>query len=195
MEVRQRSLGVEPTLNVALGPTFRRTLAAGAFVVLTTLGAYAAIPLPWTPIPMTLQPLFVLLAGLVLGPTLGATSMVSYVVLGAVGLPVFAGGQAGIAWLMGPTGGFILAFPAAAFVTGWLAESKDSGTVRLLAALVGGLAVIYLGGTAQLALLMGRTVADALALAVVPFLVGDVIESLVALAIATRVRPKSVGRL
>ncbi len=195
MELRERKLGLESVLDTAPGRLVRRAVAVGAFVVLTTAGAYAAVPLPWTPIPMTLQPLFVLLAGFVLGPTLGATSMVSYVLLGASGLPLFFGGQAGLAWLMGPTGGFILAFPAAAFVTGWLAGSKSPGSARLLAAVAGGLVVIYLGGTAQFAMLTGRTALDTLALTVVPFLAGDVIESLVAVAIASRVRPMSLGRL
>jgi biotin transport system substrate-specific component len=175
--------------------TGRRSVAISAFVVATALGAYAMVPLPWTPVPMTLQPLVVILAGALLGPMLGAAAMSTYLVIGALGLPVFSGGGAGVAWLMGPTGGYLLAYPAAALVTGWLAGGRDAGAVRLFGALAAGIAVVYLGGVAQLALLTGGTPASLLALGVLPFVAGDLVKVVLALLVALRLRPKTLDRV
>lgn len=177
--------------SVAAG---RRTLAAALFVLLTTAGAYVAVPVPWAPVPMTMQPLFVLLSGLLLGPAGGAASMSAYVLLGAAGLPVFAAIPAGPAALAGPTGGFILAFPLASGLCGWLAGPRDAHAPRILLALVAGLLVIYVAGAAQLALLTGTAPWTVLRNAVLPFAPGDAIELLVAMALALRLRPRTLGR-
>jgi len=164
-----------------------------AFVLATWLGAYVAVPLPWTAVPMTLQPLFVLLAGAVLGAWAGAAAMALYLALGASGLPVFALGGAGLPWLLGPTGGFLLAFPAAAWVVGALAGRRP-GMLRLLGALVLGMATIYVGGVSRLLLLTGQDLGRALALGVVPFLAADLTKVLAALLLARSVRSTSLGR-
>ncbi|MDE0072754.1 MAG: biotin transporter BioY [Gammaproteobacteria bacterium] len=169
----------------------RRTLTAALFVLLTTAGAYVAVPVPWTPVPMTLQPLFVLLSGLVLGPSAGAASMAAYVLLGVGGAPVFAAIPAGPAALVGPTGGFILAFPLASGLCGWLAGPRDAGAPRILLALVAGLLVIYLAGATQLALLTGAAPTAVFRNAVLPFALGDSIELLLAMAIALRLRSRA----
>src|SRR5688572_24479430 len=128
----------------------KKAIGVLVFVILTSLGAQIAV---WflniTPVPFTLQPMFVIMAGAVLGPRAGAVAMVSYVLLGALGAPVYAGGRAGAVWLMGPTGGYLLAYPAAAFVVGLLA-GREAGKARLLGALTAGMAMIYLGGLSQL---------------------------------------------
>lgn len=169
----------------------RRTLTAALFVLLTTAGAYVAVPVPWTPVPMTLQPLFVLLSGLVLGPSAGAASMAAYVLLGVSGAPVFAAIPAGPAALVGPTGGFILAFPLASGLCGWLAGPRHAGAPRILLGLVAGLLVIYLAGAAQLALLTGSAPMAVFRNAVLPFALGDSIELLVAMAITLRLRSRT----
>lgn len=179
---------LERMASVATG---RRTLTAALFVLLTTAGAYVAVPVPWTPVPMTLQPLFVLLSGLVLGASAGAASMAAYVLLGVSGAPVFAAIPAGPAALVGPTGGFILAFPLASGLCGWLAGPRDAGAPRILLALVAGLLVIYLAGAAQLALLTGSAPMAVFRSAVLPFALGDSIELLVAMAIALRLRSRA----
>ncbi len=126
-------------------------LVIGALVV--ALGAQVAIPLPTTPIPVTLQVPAVLLVGGLLGPRLGAASLVLYLTMGAAGLPVFAPiGPPGLARLFGPTGGYLLAYPLAAALTGLIAADGRSW-VRLAAAVVVGLVVIHAGGVAQLAVL------------------------------------------
>ncbi|MBI4522136.1 MAG: biotin transporter BioY [Gemmatimonadetes bacterium] len=168
-------------------------IAVSAFVLATTFGAYVAIPLPWTPVPITLQPLFVLLAGALLGPRTGAAAMVTYLGLGLAGAPVFAGGGAGVAHALGPTGGYLLAYPPAAFVVGWLAGGRDSGTGRLAAALAVGLVVIYAGGIAQLAVFTGEPLDRLLVLGVAPFAIGDLIKILVGLVIARRLRARTLA--
>src|SRR6266581_3428914 len=102
--------------------TLRRALAVALCTALVAAAAQVAVPLPGTPVPMTLQPLAVLLVGGMLGPGLGAASLILYLVLGALGLPVFTPyGAPGIARLVGPTGGYLLAYPVAAFAVGNLA--------------------------------------------------------------------------
>lgn len=158
-----------------------------AFVLATALGAWVAVPLPGTAVPMTLQPLFVILAGTILGPWAGAAAMASYLAVGAAGAPVFSGGHAGLPWLMGPTGGYLLAYPLAAFAVGLLA-GRSHRLVRLLPALAAGLALIYLGGVSQLAILTGEDLTALLRLGVVPFLGGDLLKVLIALVITRAAR-------
>lgn len=130
-----------------------RPLAAGLrvalFAALTAVGAQ--IEIPNAPVPFTLQTLFVLLAGAILGPRLGALSMIVYLGAGAAGAPVFSSFGAGIARLLGPTGGYLLAFPAAAFITGTLAGARP-GYLRLLLAMAAALVVVFACGTLQLRL-------------------------------------------
>lgn len=171
----------------------RRGIGIAFFVIATTLGAHVAVPVPWTVVPMTLQPMFVVLAGVILGPRLGAAAMVSYLALGMTGAPVFSAGHGGAAWLLGPTGGYLVSYPAAAFVAGWVAGPAQAGTLRLLAGLTASFAVIYLGGLSQLMILTGQGLTDTLAIAVMPFLAGDLVKILIATVIAGQVRPKSLG--
>ncbi len=191
MRTGELSQGQGILVRMASLASGRRALTAALFVVLTTAGAYVAVPVPWTPVPMTLQPLFVLLSGLVLGPSAGAASMAAYVLLGVGGAPVFAAIPAGPAALVGPTGGFILAFPLASGLCGWLAGPRDAGAPRILLALMAGLLVIYLAGAAQLALLTGSHPMAVFRTAVLPFALGDSIELLVAMAIALRLRSRA----
>jgi biotin transport system substrate-specific component len=153
------------------------------FAAAVAAASQIAIPLPWTPVPITLQPLLVILAGMWLGPVAGATSMVLYLAAGAVGLPVFTPiGAPGLARFVGPTGGYLIAYPAAAFVAGALAGRARSFGARWFAA-IAGIAVIYIGGIAQLSLISG-SVAHAVRLGVAPFALLDVGKAFVAAAIS-----------
>ena len=149
-----------------------------AFVVMTALSAQVAVHLPWTPVPVTLQPLLVVLAGVILGARAGAGSMVAYVTIGALGAPVFSNGGAGLPWLLGPTGGYLLAAPAAAFLAGVIA-GKGRSALRLLAGLGLGVVTMYVGGVLQLAA-SGIGIGEAISLGAVPFWVGDVTKILFA---------------
>lgn len=154
-------------------------LAAGALA----LSAQFALPIPGTPVPITLQPLLVVLAGLMLGPVDAAAAMVAYLVAGMAGLPVFAPmGAPGIARLLGPTGGYLLAYPVAAAVAGRLGAAKTSFVARALAA-EAGILVLYLGGLTQLAVISG-SLATAALLGVAPFVAIDAVKALVASGLA-----------
>ncbi|HEX5437116.1 MAG TPA: biotin transporter BioY [Gemmatimonadaceae bacterium] len=159
----------------------RRTTVVGVvgFAVALALASHVAIPIPGTQVPMTLQPLAVVLAGLWLGPTAGAASMVLYVLAGAAGLPVFAPmGAPGVARLLGPTGGYILAYPVAAYAAGWVAARGQGYLLRVLAAVLG-MAVIYTGGLAQLTVLTGSLERAAI-LGLVPFVLMDFVKAFLA---------------
>jgi biotin transport system substrate-specific component len=153
------------------------------FAAAVAAASQIAIPLPWTPVPVTLQPMLVILAGMSLGPIAGAASMLLYLAAGATGLPVFTPlGAPGIARFLGPTGGYLIAYPAAAYVAGWLAMRARTLPGRWVAG-IAGVAVIYLGGIAQLSILNG-SVLRAVALGVTPFAAFDIIKAFVAAAIS-----------
>ena len=162
-----------------------RTTALGVvgFAVALAAASQVAIPVPGTPVPMTLQPLVVALAGLWLGPVAGAASMALYLVAGAAGLPVFAPmGAPGFARLLGPTGGYLWAYPVAALVAGLVASRRRTFVVRALAA-AAAIAVIHLGGFLQLLVLTGSA-EQAIALGAAPFLALDLLKVLAAAALS-----------
>ncbi len=154
------------------------------FSLLTALTAQIRIPVPWTPVPLTGQTVGVLLTGALLGPRLGMMALLAYLLEGIAGLPVFAGGRAGIGQIVGPTGGYLIAFPLAAGLVGWLAErwGWDRNPRRLLAALLLGSVVIYALGALWLAHFVGGfrlTIAQG----ILPFLPGDALKALVVAAL------------
>lgn len=151
-------------------------LAASA---VTALAAQVSIPLPWTPVPITGQSFAVLLTGAVLGGRRACLAQLLYLAEGCSGLPVFAGGAAGVAKLLGPTGGYLLAFPFAAFVTGLLAERGwDRRFVTMFAAMLLGSTVIFALGLAQLSRFVPGGAVFAAGL--LPFVPGDVIKAALA---------------
>jgi biotin transport system substrate-specific component len=167
---------MEQSLVLPRSRAAARILAVVLGAALVTLAAQIAVPLPGTPVPMTLQPLAVLLVGGLMGSRLGAAAMVLYVGLGAVGLPVFTPTVplVGVARLMGPTGGYLLAYPIAAFATGALAGDGKSW-LRLALAVLAGLALIHLGGLAQLIIITGDA-SVAARFGTLPFLFGDLLK-------------------
>ena len=173
-----------------------RAVRAASVLFLTALTAAAAqfsAPLPFTDVPFTLQPMVVLLGGLALGSRLGCASQLAYLAAGIAGLPVFAASATlppGGLRLLGPTGGYLLAYPVAAFVVGYLAERGfDRRYVTSVVAMIAGLAVIYLCGAAWLAFVaqsVGGTavgVRAALSSGVYPFVVPDLLKVLLAAGI------------
>jgi biotin transport system substrate-specific component len=167
--------------------TARRIFAVGLGVLIVAVSAQVSVPVPLSPVPMTLQPLAVLVVGGLLGPAAGAAALVLYLALGMLGLPVFAGGSAGFVHVIGPTGGYLLAFPAAAAVAG-LAAAR-SGVVRTLLFCALGMVVIHLGGVAQLAVLGGDP-AMAFRVGFVPFFTGDLLKIGLAAAVILGAGPK-----
>lgn len=168
-------------------------LIAGASVFIA-IAAQIAVPIPGSPVPLTMQPLAVLLVGVVLGSWRGAAAAALYLMEGAGGLPVFAQGHGGIFWLTaGATAGYLLSYPFAAFVAGWVSERGFGSTVlRAIAGMLAALAVIYAGGWSWLAALSGTKAAFAMGIA--PFLIADVIKVALGAALLPRAQ-KAIARL
>ena len=189
LDVRRAAVGVR-VLAVLLGAL----VVAGA--------AQISIPLPGTPVPMTLQPMAVLLVGGLLGARPGALSLILYLAMGAAGLPVFTPTVPlfGIARLLGPTGGYLLAYPIAAFAVGaLLTPGRRPGVstpqwLRAAIAVFTGLVLIHLGGLAQLAILTGNLSAAA-GFGTVPFLLGDLIKLAILVPVLTKLTPTVRARL
>jgi biotin transport system substrate-specific component len=159
-----------------------RVLAVLFVTALTAAASQVSVPLPFTPVPFTLQPVVVLLGGAVLGARLGASAQVLFLALGLAGLPVFAFAPdlpQGLLRLLGPSGGYLMAYPLAALVTGALAErGMDRRVGTSLVAMAGGLAVIFAGGVLWLAKDLGLPAAVAVGAS--PFLVVDGVKIVLA---------------
>ena len=156
------------------------------FAGFTAVGAQLAVRLPFTPVPLTLQTLFVVMAGIMLGPRDGFYAMVSYVGMGLLGAPIFAGFTFGPAVLFGPTGGYLLAFPAAALVAGSLSRRLGAGRMAFFSSALAGSAVILFSGTLYLSVLAGTSVATAAMAGALPFAAGDIVKAVVAAGVASR---------
>jgi biotin transport system substrate-specific component len=158
----------------------------------TAVAAQIAIPLP--PVPFTLQVLAVILSGLLLGVRNGALAQAVYVLVGAVGAPVFSGFTGGLGHIFGPTGGYLISYPIAAAVAG-LAAKTVAGDSRRRALWTGffwgcaGLAVIYAFGATWLAVVLGLTPTEAIAAGVLPFVIYDLLKVGLALLVAVAAAP------
>lgn len=164
----------------------RKTLITALFTGLIIIGTFIKVPLP--PVPITLQTFFVILAALLGGMQIGVTSVVVYIILGAIGLPVFTSGG-GLAALIGPTGGYIFAMIIVAIVTGLVAtgarkieDKRKSLIFYIIAALLGSL-LFYLIGVPWLKISLGITLSKAIQVGMLPFLIGDLIKLIVAVII------------
>lgn len=168
----------------------RGIVYAAMFGAMTALGAYLTIPIQ--PVPVTLQSLFANLAGALLGGYLGALSQVIYVLLGVMGLPVFAGGKAGLGVLLGPTGGYLIGFVIGTYLTGKIIElKKKPGFILILIAMLAGNLVIYGLGITRLAIAARLSLAKAVAVGVIPFLPGDALKMIAAASLAIRLRERT----
>lgn len=168
--------------NIGSATWTKDLILIGIASLATGLLAQAEIRLPFTPVPVTLQPLAVFLVGAALGSRRGALAMLAYLAEGAAGLPFFAGGAAGPQHLIGPTGGYLFGFVGAAAVIGWFAERGwDRTPVRAFGAMLLGSIVLFACGLAQLALFVGSSAAVTQGL--LPFIVGDVLKMALAAAL------------
>ena len=165
----------------------RMTVYASLLASLIAAGAYLTIPIG--PVPIVLQNLFVFLAGLLLGPQWGLASVGVYLLAGALGLPVFAGGVGGIGRFVGPTGGYLVGFIPAVYVIGWITEKLETRVVFDVAAMILGSMIIYFFGIAWLKALTGMTLAKTLIVGMVPFIPGDILKIAAAVPIAKALRP------
>jgi biotin transport system substrate-specific component len=179
------------TLTSRADARVRAIEQAGAVVGVTALTAVAAqiaIPLPFTPVPFTFQPMVVLVGAAALGSRRGMASQMLYLALGLVGLPVFAASPAlpqGIARLLGPTGGYLMSYPVAAFVAGYLAERGfDRRYTTFVLAMAAGLSLVFAGGVAWLTVIQpAHSVGAALAAGFYPFVLADLVKLFVAASV------------
>jgi len=162
---------------------------AAMFGAMTAIGAYIIIPLPLVPI--TLQTFVMYLAASLLGGYLGALSQIVYILLGIIGLPVFAGGKAGLGVLIGPTGGYLIGFIIGAYIAGRMIESrKHSGYVWIVLSLIVATVVLYICGVAQLSLVAHLSLKKAIAVGVLPFLIGDAIKIVAATLLIVKIKSR-----
>ena len=166
---------------------------AATFAALISVASPISIPLgPITQVPITLQVFVVYLAGALLGARYGTLSMVIYLVLGAVGLPVFAGLSSGTAVLLGPTGGYLFAFPIASLLGGYVARrrpaTRGGDTIRVSLSALLSLFVIYVIGVGWLSYYLGLSLLDGVLFGAVPFIPFDLLKAVVAVPIAVRLR-------
>ncbi|RLI05568.1 biotin transporter BioY [Candidatus Bathyarchaeota archaeon] len=172
----------ESTLRLNLK---QKVLLSLLFAGLTGLGAQVRIPLPFTPVPITLQVFFVLLSGIFLGSWFGSFSQGLYVTLGAAGIPWFAGLRGGYLVLTGITGGYLVGFIFAAFLIGWFTE-RFSGvkrfSTRFLVMLLG-IVIIYVCGALWFSFIFRTSFLTTLMLTVLPFIPGDIIKAASAAAL------------
>lgn len=162
----------------------RRLVAPCLFAALVALGGFLRVPIPGNPVPLTLQMVFVLLAGAFMTPGAAAASMLVFLAVGVFGAPVFAGGGAGLGYLLGPTGGYLIGFVAGASTCALILRGHRSSFARLVLAMSAATLVVHLFGTLHLALYLGGDLAAATAFDL-PFLPGDILKLAVASALAT----------
>jgi biotin transport system substrate-specific component len=174
-------------IEIASSRPVRMAIGAVVFATATALSAKIQVVIPNTPVPFTFQPLLVLLSGALLGGRLGASSQLLYLMAGVLGVPVFAFGG-GAAYLLGATGGYLLAYPLAAMAVGAL---MGPGYLRTVVAMLAGLAIIYAGGVAWLAAIFGTD--SVLALGLVPFILADLVKVALGVVVAKRLRSGSLS--
>ena len=165
----------------------RMMVYASLFAALTAVGAFLAIPIG--PVPIVLQNMFVYLAGLLLGGRWGLASVGVYLLAGACGLPVFAGGLGGISRFIGPTGGYLIGYLPAVFLIGKISQKTKPQVVADVLAMICGTLVLYACGISWLKIVTGMSPAKALALGMYPFLIGDALKIAAAAVIARALRP------
>lgn len=161
-----------------------KMLTCAMFAALTAVLAQFSIPIG--PVPISLATFSVFLAGGILGASGGLVSQVVYILLGAAGLPVFAGFSGGAGVIAGPTGGYIVGYAAGAWLIGLMTERFGRKVFPLAVSMAAGMAVCYFLGTVWFIIVTKRTVWESMMICVFPFLIGDVLKIAVASAISTR---------
>lgn len=177
--------------EIILDKTVCRLCGVSAFVVMIALSAFVRIPLPFTPVPLTLQTMFVLLAGAFLGANLGGITLLSYSLLGVSGVPLFTGAGSGLLYLLGPTGGYLFGFLLAGLFTGKFIKfsgNSFSGTFGLfcLADLL-----ILASGSLWLKLMLKVSLSQSLLIGFLPFVFGDLLKAFAAALVYLKLKNRA----
>lgn len=171
----------------------RNLIITALFTSLTAVGGFISIPLG--PVPVTLQTLFVVLSGLILGSKLGSLSQITYVILGLIGVPIFSGGTGGLTSVVSPTFGFLIAFIIASYAIGKLTE-KNKSLSRIICSVILGSLIIYVIGVPYFYFIftsfLGKDINfyAALKYACIPFLPGDIIKATISIILAKQLMPR-----
>jgi len=179
--------------EIILNKATTRLVGVVIFIILTSLAAFVRIPLPFTPVPITLQTFFVLLSGLCLGSRLGFLSQCGYVFLGAAGLSVFTGSGSGLFYLFGPTGGYLVGFAIASFLAGKLVRFGQNSLPLIFIKLCLADFVLLACGAIWLKFFLSCSLREALLIGFLPFLAGDLLKILVASILYLRLRLRLEG--
>jgi len=168
----------------------RFTVYCALFIALIIIGGYISIPIPVGPVPITLADFFVMVAGLFLGWKYGLVSVTLYILLGALGMPVFSSGTAGLAILFGPTGGYLFGYLLLVTAVGFVSGKLRPSFFSYLVALIIGNILLYLAGVSWLKFLLNMSWASAAAIGFFPFVIGIVIKIAVAAALGCALLPR-----
>jgi len=176
--------------EIIIDKTMCRVIGVTVFVILTALGAFVRIPLPFSPVPITLQTFFVLLSGAFLSSRLGTLSQFSYIILGVAGLPCFAGAGSGIFYILGPTGGYLIGFILASFLLGnFIKLSKNNATSVFLSFCMADF-VLLISGVLWLKVIFGYNFGRLMFIGFFPFVIGDLIKIAAATAIYLKLQSR-----
>jgi len=171
-----KSIHLSFTRTVEVPKALAGALCISAFTLMTALAAFVRVPLPFTPVPMTLQTLAVLLSAGFLGKR-AVLSQAFYVTLGACGLPIYSGAAFGVSHLLGPTGGYLAGFVVAAFAAGRLMEDEDGSLISISLSMLAAALTILLLGTAWLACLLRIDIIRAAGLGLLPFILPELVKT------------------
>lgn len=175
--------------EITIDRVWRRAIAVGICVLLTALGAFIRIPLPFVPVPLTLQTFFVLLSAALLGARLGCSVQIIYICIGAAGLPIFTGAGAGLLYITGPSAGYLLGFVLAAMIIGtFIKYCRDNPPAVFLLLSLADLALLCCGAL-WIKFLFGLSLAKALYIGVLTFLPLDLVKALAATFIYLKLKP------
>lgn len=174
--------------------TTKEIILCGLFAALVAILAQISIPLPFTTVPLTLQIFGIAITGLILGAKCGFISTLIYLILGGIGVPVFAQFSAGIGVLFGPTGGYLLGYPIMAFIIGFIKEKFNSNILTAIG-MICGLLVVYALGTVMFSVVTGNTIMNSLLYCVVPFIAVDLLKLVLAYIVGESVSKRVYSSL
>lgn len=176
--------------EVIVNRTLCRIIGVAVFVALMGLGAFVRLPLPFTPVPITLQTFFVLLSGAFLGSNLGVITQLCYILLGVSGLPIFTAAGSGLFYLFGPTAGYLSGFILASFLVGKLIRRSKNSFISTFGLFCLADLILLLCGIIWLKLILGYSLAKLLFIGFIPFIPGDLLKALAASVLYLKLKPR-----
>ncbi|PRR80757.1 biotin transporter BioY [Clostridium vincentii] len=172
--------------------SLRKQILCAIFAAVIAILAQITIPLPFTVVPITMQVFAIILTGIILGARLGSFTVLIYILLGAVGAPVFVQFKGGFQTLIGPTGGYLIAYPITAAIIGYFSYKYKKNYLMIFLGGVLGLAVCYSIGTTQLMFVANLTPRAALMAGVIPFVPLDILKLILAIIVGTKIQSKLI---